>query len=411
MHKPQLLYIHSGGVTSVLNRTFASLAEQAAHYGYECITAPHGILGVLKQQWHTYPLPFSDNIPHTPASVISTSRHKPTDAEIQHCVDIMHQNNIQAFIIQGGNDSQDTVARLHQACVDNGYPIQCLGLAKTIDNDLVDIHVSPGYPSAAKYLAISFMEAAWDMISMHHTSSKVMILETMGRSSGWLAAATTLVSQRYDLPHILCVPEHLHDISYLSDCIHDKIVQHGYCLITLAEGYNFSSIADTYIDPFGHPKTDGQGQYMAEWIHNTLHVKTRYVKPDILQRSCGHVVSQYDWDLAHNLARGALEAVIAGKSGVMVATASEDCHDISLIDVKLVANRVRHLHPSYLNSTGCNTTHSFTAYLEPLITGEVYPQYQRGLPQYARSFSFSQPHATWAADNQFPLLSPSEVNL
>ena len=124
MHKPQLLYIHSGGVTSVLNRTFVSLAEQAAHYGYECITAPHGILGVLKQQWHTYPLPFSHNICHTPASVISTSRHKPTDAEIQHCVDIMHQNNIQAFIIQGGNDSQDTVARLHQACVDNGYPIQ-----------------------------------------------------------------------------------------------------------------------------------------------------------------------------------------------------------------------------------------------------------------------------------------------
>ena len=226
------------------------------------------------------------------------------------------------------------------------------------------------------------MEAAWDMVSMHHTSSKVMVLETMGRNSGWLAAATTIVSHRYALPHILCVPEHVHDPTYLLERIHDDTVRHGFALLTLAEGYPFSSKDHNYVDPFGHAQEDGQGKSMAEWISNTLHVKTRYIKPDCLQRSAGHLISQYDWELSHSLAIATLEAIESGLSGVMIATSNADITSTCFIDAALVANQSRHLHPDYLTSSGIHTTPLFVDYIEPLIEGEVYPRYDKGLPAY-----------------------------
>ena len=386
MQNNRWLYVHSGGVAPILNRTLAAFSEHAHARGMTCMAAPYGILGVMRKKW-LHPYPLSAAAAATPGSVISSARSRPSDEEITACVEILCAENIQGIVVQGGNDSQDTVSRLHQECLRSGAAVACLGIAKTIDNDLASVYVSPGYPSAAKYLAISFMEAAWDMLAMHHTSAKVLIMETMGRNSGWLAAATSIVSHRYHLPHVLCVPEHVHDLEYLSARIHDCIVQYGYCLITVAEGYPFAALAVHSTDAFGHPQLGGQGQHLADWIQATLHVKVRYVKPDCLKRSCGHVLARYDWDLAEHLAKAAVAACCDGHSGVMLCTTGPKHTDSSLLDVALVANRSRHLHPDYLSPTGCHTTASFVNYLTPLITGEYYPSFSHGLPQYALPFS------------------------
>lgn len=384
----KLLYVHSGGVTSVLNRSLDAICSLASEKNMEVMTVPFGLLGLLSHR----PVALTGrSLPYlgqTPASILSTTRSRPSDEDLHCMLEVLTSEAIEAVIVQGGNDSQETLLRLHQLSEQEGRQLLCLGLPKTIDNDLCGLHVTPGYPSAAKYLAVSWMEAAWDMMAMHHSSSRVLVFETMGRDAGWLAAASTLAGHRHEIAHALCVPERMPSHELVLENVDHQIRQQGYAMLSVAEGCLWTPASNGEQDGFGHPQLQGQGQWLAQSLRQALQVKVRYVRCDLLQRSAGHLLSRYDWDLAWSLGQAALACIQQGQSGVMLGTASEDCRDVSLWPLAMIARQVRSLPEAFLASSGLQIHDAFCQYLEPLITGEVYPSYDRGLPQYHPSIRY-----------------------
>lgn len=381
--KHRFLYLHSGGVTSLLNHTLYTLYKHALINNATCFVSPLGIIGAIHDTFVEIDETLSSLTQHTPASTTGSSRYNPSDRDITLLLDNLLRHNISSILIHGGDDSQKTLLRIQNMVHLRQLNIQCIGLPKTIDNDLVGIHTSPGYASSAKYLAISFMEAAWDMMAMHNTSTKVFVIETMGRDSGWLAAATTLATHRYDIPNILCVPEHLHSKDTLERKIRQHIQDYGYCTLSLAEGYPFEVIEASCTDPFGHPQLGYQGSLLTAWIEKTIKVKTRYARPDCLQRSAGHAASAYDWHLSEAIAIKAIQTLFTNHSGIMIGTKTYDIKSISYIPLEEVVNKSYQVPSTFLTESGDQTTKAFVDYLEPIITGEVALPYERGLPIYS----------------------------
>lgn len=379
--KRKFLYVHSGGVTPILNKGLCDILHAAERYGYQGLLSPLGVLGALEHEFLELDTLPSQELAHTPGSHLSTARIRPDDDALERLLRRLQEASIDTLFIQGGDDSQDTLHRLQLMATHSKRPIQCIGIPKTIDNDLSGTHVSPGYPSAAKYLAVSFMEAAWDMMAMHHTSTKVFVFETMGRDAGWLAAATTLVSHRYELPHLLCVPERSTTRDALMQKMDAQLSHFGYCLISLAESYPFAEVPSTYHDAFGHRQLGYQGPLLSEWIEQELRVKVRYGRPDCLQRSAGHLLARFDWAASEHLAKHAIQAMHQGDTGIMLTLQSEDPSQVSSLALADVIHRNRSLPADYLNHDG-QSSQAFVKYLEPLISGEVYPSYDRGLPRY-----------------------------
>lgn len=404
MSKANILYAQSGGATAVINATAGGIitAARTRRDKIDKIYAAHnGILGVLNEE-----LIDTDNesdetvtaLRYTPASAFGTCRYKLKGIEenkslYRRLLDVFKAHNIRYFFYNGGGDSQDTSLKISQLSRTFGYPLTCIGIPKTIDNDLPLTDCCPGFGSVAKYVATSVREAALDVESMASTSTKVFILEVMGRHAGWIAAASGLARRStQDLPHLILFPEiPWHEEKILTK-VKEQVQSKGYCVIVASEGLKdrngrFLSESGAY-DAFGHAQLGGVAPLIAKIITDKLNYKCHWAVSDYLQRSARHIASRTDVEQAYTLGQQAIELALAEYDAVMttIIRLSEQPYrwKIGTAALSDVANRERTVPEEYINEDGVGITEACENYIRPLIEGEDYPPYHEGVPNYVR---------------------------
>jgi 6-phosphofructokinase len=335
---------------------------------------------------------------HTPSGAFGSCRHKlgsfeKHQAQYERLVQVFSAHQIKYFFYNGGGDSQDTAYKVSQISKTLGYPITCIGIPKTIDNDLPFTDNSPGFGSVAKYVAISIREAALDLAAMALTSTKVFILEVMGRHSGWIAAASGLAAeQEGDAPHIILFPEIPFAPEAFLARVQKCVKQFGHCAIVVSEGarnQDGSFLAESgLVDAFGHKQLGGVAPCIAKLIKDQLGYKYHYAISDYLQRSARHIASKTDVEQAYTLGKTAVEFALAGKNAVMPVIIRQpgDTYQWTIGEAPLekVANVEMELPRHYITEDGFGITPAGYAYLSPLIRGEDYPPYRNGLPDYVK---------------------------
>lgn len=405
MPKKNLLYAQSGGVTPVINATACGLIETARQHKDKLgkvYAGKDGILGVLREELiDTSKESKSDiaGLRHTPGGAFGSCRFKlkgldESRAEYERLIEVFKAHNIGYFFYNGGGDSADTAYKVSQISSNLGFPVQCIGVPKTIDNDLPVTDTCPGFGTVAKYVAVSIMEASMDVESMASSSTKVFVLEVMGRHAGWIAAAGGLAQrEKGDPPHIILFPELPLDEQVFLAAVDKAVKQHGYCSIVVSEGVKDKSgrfLSDSgRRDAFGHAQLGGVAPVIAGMISDGLGYKNHWAVSDYLQRSARHIGSKTDVDQAYAMGKAAVDLAIAGKSGVMpviVRTADKPYKwEVGEADLAKVANREKMLPRSFISANGFGITAAARRYLEPLIQGEDYPPYGKdGLPAYVR---------------------------
>tara|TARA_Y100000991_G_C21972897_1_gene350456 strand:+ start:68 stop:1288 length:1221 start_codon:yes stop_codon:yes gene_type:complete len=392
----------SGGGTAVINASCAGVIHAAQQDVTidQVYVGINGILGLINNQLYRateLSKPDIRALKQTPSCAFGTCRYKlkPYDedpSDYQRIAETFTQYGIACFIYIGGNDSQDTAYKVQQACATMNLNIQCIGVPKTIDNDLVGTHVCPGYGSAAKYIAISTLEASIDVKSMYRSSTKVFILEVMGRHAGWLAVASALARQpNQPAPHIILVPEKTVDTQRLLNQVQQCVNTDGYCVIVASEGIKnpdgtfWSSTKET--DAFGHKQLGGVAPKLAKLVSQELQLKCHWAVSDYLQRSARHIASAFDVELAYRLGLEAVTAFLRGDNAVMLSVEPIQSNNgfnyrITTQSLATVANQEKIVPDAYLSSCGMDINPSLMDYLKPLIQGEAYPDYQNGLPNY-----------------------------
>lgn len=397
-------YAQSGGATAVINATACGLIEAAHQHPDQIgkVFAGHnGIVGALTENL----IDTSQESPaaiagllNTPASAFGSCRYKLKDlvenaAEYERLIAVFKAHDIGYFFYNGGNDSQDTTLKIAQMSEQMGYPLTCIGIPKTIDNDLPHTDNSPGFGSVAKYVAVSIHEASLDVACMAATSTKVFILEVMGRHSGWIAAAGGLAAQKAgDAPQVILFPEIPFEVGNFVGKVEQSIADHGFCSIVVSEGLrdregNFLSDANLN-DPFGHTQLGGVAPVIAHLVKREMGYKCHWAVADYLQRAARHIASQTDVDQAYALGKTAVEFALAGKHGIMLTI--ERLQDtpyrwqIGEVELGKVANCERKMPAEFIDSDGFHITEKCRKYLLPLIQGEAYPPYENGLPVYTR---------------------------
>ena len=403
MAKRNAVYAQSGGVTSVINASAYGLIKAAQASGaIDAVYCGHnGINGVLEEQLIDVSREAPEAIEalrHTPAGAFGSCRLKLRDveknrAQFQRIVDVFAAHDVHYFFYNGGNDSMDTVAKLSTFAKDQGYGLQVIGVPKTIDNDLPITDNCPGFGSVAKYNTISMMEGSMDTESMHKDSTKVFVLETMGRHAGWMAAATGLASRdERDGPHLILLPEVPFDKARFLQAVEGHVSRIGYCTITVSEGTqdaegNFLSEGGTK-DAFGHAQLGGAGQVIQDMVKGDLGLKVHGAVLDYCQRSGRHVSSKVDVEQAIACGREAVALAEQGLSGMMVTIVRESDSpyrwSLGHTDASNIANQEKMLPGEYIREDGFHITDGFRTYCQPLIQGEDYPPYQDGLPTYRR---------------------------
>lgn len=391
----------SGGGTAVINASCAGVIKAAKQNNLiqKTYVGLNGILGLINQK--LYDASDLDDsaielLKQTPSCAFGTCRYKlkpySTDPEdYQKIARTFTTFNISCFIYIGGNDSQDTANKVQQACETMKLNTKCLGIPKTIDNDLVGTHFCPGYGSAAKYIAIATLEASIDVKSMCASSTKVFILEVMGRHAGWLAAASALARKiNQPAPHIILVPECPVNDQKLLTRVQESVKEDGYCVIVASEGIKnidgklWSSSHE--VDAFGHSQLGGVAPKLATLVRKELQYKCHWAVSDYLQRSARHIASTFDVNMAYSLGLKAIEAYLSGKSAVMLSISAtktqSGSNDITDIPLSNVANQEKFLPPEFLSDCGMDVTQALIDYAKPLIKGEAYPDYQNGMPKY-----------------------------
>ena len=399
------LYAQSGGVTAVINTSACAVLETAKQYSDQIGTvyaAHNGIYGALRDELIDTKHESDEAIStlfYTPGGAFGSCRYKlpsieSNQNEFKRLIEIFKAYNIGYFFYNGGNDSMDTALKVSQLSDKMGYPITCIGIPKTIDNDLVATDNSPGFGSAAKYLAISTLEASFDIASMHTTSTKVFILEVMGRHAGWLAAATGLATREEgDPPHIIIFPEiPLNKFDFLEKVKH-YVSKYGYCVIAASEGAreqngSFLSASTTVVDCFGHHQLGGVAPTLCNLIKKELGYKYHYAVADYLQRSARHIASKTDVEQAYAVGKKAVELALSGYNNVMATITRHSDRpyrwSVDATPLEEVANFEKKLPREFISPNGYHITAKCRTYLEPLIEGEEYPKYVRGLPKYAK---------------------------
>lgn len=398
------LYAQSGGVTAVINAQACGVIETAAKFPQQIgkvFAAKNGIIGALHEELIDLSLETAETIrglAHTPAGAFGSCRYKlkgltENQAEYQRLIEVFKAHNIGYFFYNGGGDSQDTANKVAQICQQMDYPVTCIGVPKTIDNDLPFTDCSPGFGSVAKYVAISTLEASLDVASMAASSTKVFILEVMGRHAGWIAAAAGLAGNSSDqAPHIILFPEVLFDATKFCAAVKHSVEQYGYCTIVASEGVrdqegNFLSASENK-DAFGHTQLGGVAPKLAAIVQKNLGYKNHWAVSDYLQRAARHIASQTDVDQAYATGKAAVEFAMAGKNAVMpiiVRSASKPyAWSIGEIELGKVANVEKNMPAEFIRADGYGITQACREYLEPLIVGEAYPPYINGLPSYVR---------------------------
>ncbi|OED43940.1 6-phosphofructokinase [Endozoicomonas sp. (ex Bugula neritina AB1)] len=405
MTRKHAFYAQSGGVTAVINASACAVIETARRYPDKIgkVYAGHnGILGALREELIDTSLESDETIGallRTPSGAFGSCRYKlkpfeESEHEYRRLIDVFQAHNIGYFFYNGGNDSMDTALKVSQLSEKLGYPITCIGIPKTIDNDLAVTDNCPGFGSAAKYLAVSTKEASHDIASMCDTSTKVFVMEVMGRHAGWLAASAGLAARREgDPPHIILFPEVPLDKERFLKKVNETVNNEGYCVIVASEGSRyedgqFISASTTVIDSFGHQQLGGVAPALCNMIKQKLGYKYHYAVPDYLQRSARHIASRVDVEQAYAVGKAGVEMAIRGHNAVMPAIVRESDLPyrwaIKRAPLEEVANLERKMPLSFISEDGFNITRTCRDYLEPLIEGEEYPAYLNGLPRFSR---------------------------
>ena len=390
------LYVHSGGISSALNATAAGVIENAQKSDIidKILVPKHGLPGLLSGEVYDVSHLNSEQLNrlyHTPSSIFGSSRFKlpcfKSNPDIYHQIhQALMTHQIGFFLYNGGGDSQDTTLKLSQFLKSIHSPILCIGIPKTIDNDLPVTDYCPGYGSCAKYIATSILEATLDIRAVHPSSTKVFILEVMGRHSGWLAAASALArSQDPDAPHMILMPERPQTLDAIIQNIQKHIQKSGFCTIVVAEGFTLQNppSSDTLDSiescPFGHKQLGGIAYNMSKMIKNKMNIKTRFAIADYLQRAAGHLASKTDLNIAYAAGKKSIELVEQSFNQVMVTITASSLGHCALENV---ANIEKKLPDQFISSCGMNVTKSFIDYAAPYITGILNSTNKSGLPHY-----------------------------
>ena len=402
MSTGKLLYAQSGGVTAVINATAAAVIETARSHRIKLLAARNGIVGVLREDLIDVGKESAATLralAHTPGGAFGSCRFKLKSLDTDHAhylrlIEVCKAHGIRYFLYNGGNDSADTCHKVSLIAKEYGYPLQAIGVPKTVDNDLAVTDACPGFGSAAKYTAVSLLEASFDVAAMAESSTKVFVYEVMGRHAGWLAAAAGLAGHGPDeAPHVILFPEVAFDETRFLDTVKATVARVGYCVVVVSEGLRHDDgrfVAEAGgKDAFGHSQLGGVGPHLAAVVKDRLGFKVHWTVPDYLQRSARHLASKTDFEQAQAVGRAAVEYAVAGMHGVMpVIVRQSDAPyrwKIAPAPLAKVANHEKKMPKSYIRRDGYGITDACRRYLAPLIAGEAAPPYGKdGLPRYAR---------------------------
>jgi 6-phosphofructokinase 1 len=397
-------YAQSGGVTAVINATAAGVIETAREHPEaiaRVFAGRNGIIGALTEDLIDTSRESAADIAalrHTPAGAFGSCRYKlkgleESRAQYERLIDVFKAHDIGYFFYNGGGDSADTAYKVSQIGDALGFSVVCVGIPKTVDNDLPITDNCPGFGSVAKYVAVSIREAAFDVASMALTSTKVFVLEVMGRHAGWIAAAGGLAAeQEGDAPQIILFPEVVFDEEKFLDRVKASVEKNEYCAIVVSEGVRnadgkFLSETGTR-DAFGHAQLGGVAPMIAGLIKERLGYKYHWAVADYLQRSARHIASATDVEQAYALGRSAVELAVQGRNAVMpiVVRTSDDPYrwEVGTANLEDVANVEKKMPPEFISDDGFHITEACRRYLRPLIQGEDYPPYKNGLPDYVK---------------------------
>jgi len=403
MNKGTLLYAQSGGVTAVINATASAVIQTARKHRVKVLAARNGILGALREELiDTSRLTLAEvkALAHTPGGAFGSCRVKLKSleadrAKYERLLAVFKAHDVRWFLYNGGNDSADTALKVSQLAASSGYQLTCVGVPKTVDNDLAVTDCCPGFGSAAKYTAVSVREAALDVAAMADTSTKVFVYEVMGRHAGWLAAAGGMAGKSAkDAPHIILFPEIAFDEAKFLDKVKAVVATVGYCVVVVSEGLRnpdgkFLAESAGSVDSFGHSQLGGVGPAIAATVKDKLGVKVHWTVPDYLQRSARHLASKSDLAQAQAVGAAAVEYALKGMNGVMpvIQRLSDQPYRWKIVPAPLtkVANHEKKMPASFITRDGYGITAACRRYLEPLISGEAPPPYgPDGLPRYVQ---------------------------
>jgi|TARA_B110000459_G_scaffold76792_1_gene86409 6-phosphofructokinase 1 len=402
MDKKNALYAQSGGVTAVINASAAGVIETARENGDiigKVYAGLNGIVGALQEELIDTSKESAADVAalkHTPGGAFGSCRYKmkryeDSPLEYERLIAVFKAHDIGYFFYNGGGDSADTCLKVSQIAEKMGYPIQAIHIPKTIDNDLPLTDCSPGFGSVAKYVATSTREASLDIASMCATSTKVFILEVMGRHAGWIAASGGLAAEQAgDAPHIILFPEIPFSRENFISKVEQTIAEKGYCVVVASEGAQYSDGAhisgSLNKDAFGHQQLGGVAPTLASMIKQSTGYKYHWALADYLQRSARHIASKTDVDQAYAVGKRAVELAVQGKSSVMVSiergAGKQYSWSLGEAPLEKVANMEKKMPRSFITKDGFGITQKARDYLQPLIAGEDHPPYKNGLPDY-----------------------------
>jgi 6-phosphofructokinase 1 len=402
MSQGKLLYAQSGGVTAVINATACAVIDTARAAKVPVLAARNGIIGALREELIDTTKESRATIAalrHTPGGAFGSCRYKlksiaQNREQYERLIAVFKAHDIRWFLYNGGNDSADTALKISQIGKELGHAVNVIGVPKTVDNDLAVTDTCPGFGSVAKYIAVSVAEASLDVESMSESSTKVFIVEVMGRHAGWIAAAGGLAARKAgDPPHLILFPEVAFDEAEFLARVRATVERVGYCTVVASEGLKnkageFLAEAGT-CDAFGHAQLGGVAPVLAQLVKGKLGYKYHWALPDYLQRSARHLASKTDADQAYAVGKAAVEYALAGKNAVMpvIVRTSDSPYRWKIAPAPLakVANHEKKLPKGFISRDGYGITAAARRYLEPLIRGEDPPKYGKdGLPDYVR---------------------------
>ncbi|HKU13778.1 MAG TPA: 6-phosphofructokinase [Steroidobacteraceae bacterium] len=397
-------YAQSGGVTAVINASACGVIETARKHKNrigKVYAGRHGIVGALTEDLIDTSKESAAAIRalrHTPAGAFGSARYKlkkfdDNPAQYERLIEVFKAHDIGYFFYNGGGDSADTCLKVAQLADQRGVAIQAIHVPKTVDNDLPITDCCPGFGSVAKYVAVSIREAGYDVASMAKTSTKVFIMEVMGRHAGWIAAAGGLAAEKAgDAPHLILFPELAFDEEKFCARVKECVEKYGYCAVVVSEGVRNAEgklLSDAGLrDAFGHAQLGGVAPVIAQLVKSKLDYKYHWAVADYLQRAARHIASKVDVEQAYALGKAAVELALKGQNSLMptiVRTADKPYKwKIGTARLEDVANREKMLPRDYITADGFHITAKARRYLQPLIKGEDYPPYKDGLPQYVQ---------------------------